>query len=114
MTAQVSVVVPTCRRRQLLERCLEALEQQDIGPSAYEIIVVDDAAEESTRQFVNSFAQRAACGVRYFSTGQKRGPAAARNLGWHMAAGQIIAFTDDDCLPCHDWLRRGVSALAMD
>ena len=38
------------------------------------------------------------------------GPAAARNLGWRMADGEIIAFTDDDCIPEPDWLANGVSA----
>jgi glycosyltransferase involved in cell wall biosynthesis len=32
------------------------------------------------------------------------GPAAARNLGWRSASGDIIAFTDDDCLPDSNWL----------
>jgi glycosyltransferase involved in cell wall biosynthesis len=52
MTIRVSVVVPTCRRPELLARCLAALLAQDFDPAAYEIIVVDDAACAETRQLV--------------------------------------------------------------
>lgn len=38
------------------------------------------------------------------------GPAVARNIGWHAATGEIIAFTDDDCIPAPNWLRAGVDA----
>jgi glycosyltransferase involved in cell wall biosynthesis len=37
-------------------------------------------------------------------------PAAARNVGWRAARGEIIAFTDDDCLPDPGWLRAGLAA----
>lgn len=42
------------------------------------------------------------------------GPAAARNAGWRAAGGEIIAFTDDDCLPVPGWLAAGVAALERD
>ena len=42
--------------------------------------------------------------VRYLANPGPRGPAAARNLGWQAASGEIIAFTDDDCLPAPAWL----------
>jgi glycosyltransferase involved in cell wall biosynthesis len=49
--------------------------------------------------------------VRYIPANGKRGPAAARNCGWRAARGDIIAFTDDDCLPDPEWLRSGVQAI---
>ncbi len=49
--------------------------------------------------------------IVYQSTrGGKHGPAAARNLGWRSSAGELIAFTDDDCIPEPDWLANGVAA----
>src|SRR5215213_6472612 len=50
MTILVSVVVPTYKRTELLQRCLTALLAQDYDPRAYEIIVADDAADDLTRQ----------------------------------------------------------------
>lgn len=55
----VSVVVPTHNRAALLERCLEALLLQDFDPSAYEIIIVDDAASPTTHAQVARWKKRA-------------------------------------------------------
>ena len=41
------------------------------------------------------------------------GPAAARNAGWHAALGQLVAFTDDDCVPQPEWLATLAAALQV-
>jgi glycosyltransferase involved in cell wall biosynthesis len=41
---------------------------------------------------------------------KNRGPAAARNCGLQHAAGELVAFTDDDCRPRSDWLTRFAAA----
>ncbi len=120
MTLCVSVVVPTFKRPDLLARCLVALLEQDFAPRDYEIIIVDDAACDTTRQQVERWAARAKiCDqtVRYLpmaGADSSHGPAAARNRGWQAAHGRIIAFTDDDCIPAPGWLRAGVAALKDD
>lgn len=115
MLPAVSVVVPTCKRRDLLARCLEALLAQDYDRSRYEIIVADDEASQKTCHLVSAFACRvSALGlrVRYVAVKETRGPAAARNRGWRTACGEIIAFTDDDCIPAPGWLSAGVAAFS--
>jgi GT2 family glycosyltransferase len=107
----ISVVVPTYRRHDLLHRCLMALDGQNFDPSQYEVIVCDDAAQESTRQLVADLAAQATCSIRYQPVMGRHGPAAARNVGWRAAKGGIIAFTDDDCLPQAGWLAGGLAAL---
>ncbi|MCA1666136.1 MAG: glycosyltransferase family 2 protein [Thermomicrobia bacterium] len=106
----VSVVVPTYRRDDLLDRCLAALAAQEFDPSAYEVIVCDDAASTATRQLVESWAARSRSSVRYLPVTGTQGPAAARNRGWQVGCGAIIAFTDDDCVPDPGWLREGTQA----
>lgn len=108
----VSVVVPTYRRPDLLERCLAALATQEFDPSAFEVIVADDAANESTRRQVEGWAGRSPILIRYTALTTAHGPAAARNAGWREARGEIIAFTDDDCIPAPRWLAEGVAAFA--
>ncbi|MEN6493918.1 MAG: glycosyltransferase [Thermoguttaceae bacterium] len=110
MTIRVSVVVPTYRRPDLLGRCLAALVTQDFDPTTYEILVADDAACEATRSLVNRWASHAAVAIRYLSVSGTHGPAAARNVGWRAAQGEIIAFTDDDCVPDPGWLSGGTAA----
>lgn len=110
---QISVVVPTYRRPGLLERCLQALVSQRFGRDRYEIIVVDDGDDEATRDAVLAFQAHTAQHppLRYLVARDTQGPAAARNLGWRRARGQVIAFTDDDTLPQPDWLARGWEAM---
>ncbi len=113
----VSVVVPTFKRPALLTRCLEALLAQDFVPADYEVIIVDDAASDQTRCQIKQYAERAEmCGhaVRYLAVIASHGPAAARNIGLYAAYGEIIAFTDDDCIPSPGWLKAGVKALVSD
>ncbi len=105
----VSVVVPTRDRPALIARCLDSLVRQDFDPTAYEVIVVDDGASEAVREAVERVGARSAATVRYVA-GEGRGPATARNLGWRAACGEIVAFTDDDCVPARSWLRAGRDA----
>jgi len=109
----VSIVVPTCNRPDLLNRCLEALMSQRFDTACYEIIVVDDGPNLDTRFTVSRWTARALGRgpiVGYVATNGTHGPAAARNVGWRAARGEIIAFTDDDTIPDCDWLRNGVRA----
>jgi glycosyltransferase involved in cell wall biosynthesis len=112
MSVRISVVVPTFRRPRLLDRCLAALARQTCPPDTFEIVVADDGGDSATRAVVLRRG-RAAGGprVRYVRVSGRRGPAAARNQGWRAAAGEIIAFTDDDCVPDPDWLQQGVAAV---
>ena len=108
----LSVVVPTYKRPQLLARCLvPLLDQHWLEPEDYEIVVVDDGHDEATRALVESFAQRDGPRVRYLRPAHGKGPSVARNAGWRAAQAPIIAFTDDDTVPAHDWLAAGRMAL---
>ncbi len=110
MSVHVSVVVPTYRRPDLLHRCLSALVAQEFEPAAYEIIVADDAASDEMRRSVEKWSELARPGLRYVSVTGSHGPAAARNAGWRAARGEVIAFTDDDCVPDPGWLKAGAAA----
>ncbi|HEY1025520.1 MAG TPA: glycosyltransferase [Sphingobacteriaceae bacterium] len=101
---KISVVIPTYRRPQLLCQCLSALRAQSFEKTEYEIIVVSDGPDRSTEEFVRVFKNENPLRVRFLSTARKRGPAAARNIGWLSAKGTLIAFTDDDTIPDKDWL----------
>ncbi|OXI66069.1 glycosyltransferase [Burkholderia sp. MS389] len=109
----VSVVVPTYRRPDLLERCLDALCVQVFDPTTYEIVVVDDDPAGNARAVVDACRARVTDVpvIRYMTAPDTQGPAGARNVGWRSAGGALIAFTDDDTIPDPDWLRNGAAAL---
>jgi GT2 family glycosyltransferase len=94
-----SVIIPTYNRIGRLRRTLAALALQSYA--AHETIVVDDGSSDGSADMVTrEFPQ-----VRLIRQAN-RGPAAARNAGIRAATGEIVAFTDDDCLPPPDWLAR--------
>jgi GT2 family glycosyltransferase len=108
---RVSVVVPTFRRPDLLARCLAALIRQRFDADRFEVIVADDGNDQSTRATVENM-QSACVRILYVPVTGNHGPAAARNVGWRAAAGKVIAFTDDDCIPDSGWLAAGIEAFA--
>jgi glycosyltransferase involved in cell wall biosynthesis len=103
MEKKISVVIPTYNRVELLLRCLMNLLNQNFDKGAYEIIVVSDGPDERTKSKVLDLA--AQYSISFYSLPYKQGPAAARNVGWKSAKGELIAFTDDDCLPDANWLK---------
>jgi GT2 family glycosyltransferase len=114
MSLQVSVVVPTYRRPDLLARCLAALAAQRLDRAWFEVLVADDADREATRRQVEEFAANSGLLLRYLPVRGAHGPAAARNVGWRAARAPLIAFTDDDTVPDPDWLAAGSRAFAED
>lgn len=111
---RISVVIPTCKRPQLLLRCLTAVLKQDYEPDAYEVIVVDDGHDDVTRDLVQAVAEGAplAAELRYLRPPVGRGPAVARNVGWRAARAELIAFTDEDTVPASAWLAEGERVMA--
>lgn len=107
---EISVVIPTYRRPEMLERCLKALNEQRLGPQRFEVIVADDAGDPETHYLVSQLKLVAAFTLSYVPVIGEHGPAAARNAGWRAARGRIVAFTDDDCLPQPGWLINGLAA----
>ncbi|MFT3859539.1 MAG: glycosyltransferase family A protein [Aquabacterium sp.] len=112
----IAVVIPTYKRPDLLRRCLDALSRQNIAPTSYEVIVVDDGRSADTREVVEWFNRRCqgAPAFRYLQPDGTRGPAAARNRGWRASEAKLIAFTDDDTVPAPDWLAEGCRAMSRD
>lgn len=111
---RISVVIPTYRRDDLLQRCLEALAVQQFPAAQYEILVVDDGRSAPTRALVERMAKRLGRypALRYVEPpGGVRGPAAARNAGWRAARGAIVAFTDDDTVATPQWLHEGAKEM---
>ena len=94
----VSVVVCTRNGEATLKACLDSLEK--LVPPPLEVIVVDDGSTDSTADT----ARKAGPLVRLVQQ-EGAGLSAARNRGAAEAKGEIIAYTDDDCVADPQWLR---------
>jgi len=93
---KVSVVVATYNGSRTLPNCLTSLGR--LNYADYEVILVDDGSTDRTPDVAKSFPT-----VRYLRQ-PNQGLSAARNTGIRAAAGEIVAFTDDDCRADEDWL----------
>jgi glycosyltransferase involved in cell wall biosynthesis len=105
----VSVIVPTMNRKRYLQASLESLNHLDYPKSKIEIIVVDGGSTDGTNQMVSKFFKNTQIIVE-----KRDGISIARNTGGKNAKGDILAFTDDDCVVDKDWIRNIVTAFRDD
>jgi glycosyltransferase involved in cell wall biosynthesis len=101
---EASVIVPTRGRAGYLRVALESLVAQDVDAGAYEVVVVDDGPDESTRAAAAQAGERAAVHVRYVEREGVPGLNSARNTGIAVAAAPFVVFVDDDVEAPPGWL----------
>lgn len=99
----ISVVICTKNRSAALQRCLRAIFLIDFS-GEWEIIVVDNGSSDSTSQTISEMRQFSP--VPFVSMVEIRpGNSAGRNAGIGVAKGDVVFFTDDDCIVKHDVLK---------
>jgi glycosyltransferase involved in cell wall biosynthesis len=103
----VSVVVPVFNDAIRLRRCLQALAEQTYRSTQYEVIVIDNGSlsSEQIPAVVADFS------FAEYVFEPVPGAYAARNRGLAVAKGDILSFTDADCIPAKDWIEKGVACL---
>lgn len=96
-TSKISVIIPVKNMAGKIEQCLKAIFAQSLPPD--EVIVVDGRSTDDTVEQAQNFP------VKIFY--QDYGAAgAARQIGVEHAEGEYLAFTDGDCIPGSDWLKK--------
>ena len=98
---KLTVLVPTYRRPAYMARCLHALEPQT--RSADQVLVVVRESDVETQELFTHFSFRLPLEV---VTVTVPGQVAALNAGLDRVDGEVVAITDDDAAPHHDWLQR--------
>lgn len=100
----VSVIVPSFNRAHYLPGALASLtSQQTHGEFTYEVVVVDNASTDNTREVVEAFSETSSVTVRYLHE-EKPGDAPPRNCGIRESSGDWLAFFDDDQFATESWL----------
>jgi len=105
---KVSVIVPHYRDLDRLGLCLDSLELQTYPRDRFEIIVADNASPEGEAALAQVVRGRAQIVIV-----REKGAGPARNGGVAKATGDILAFTDCDCIADPDWLDAGIRALSQ-
>ena len=93
---KVSVIVCVYNGEKTIDACLASL--KTLNYPNYEVIVVNDGSTDGTRQIAESYDY-----VRLVNQ-ENKGLSEARNVGIRASKGEIIAFTDADCMADPDWL----------
>ena len=99
----VTVIVPTHNDGQTLEKCVRSLFQQTW--SDLEVIVVNDASTDQTLELLEAMS-REYPELRFDSLGVKSGAARARNRGFTLARGDVIALIDGDMWAPVEWVEQ--------
>ncbi|HQG45904.1 MAG TPA: glycosyltransferase, partial [bacterium] len=101
---EVSVIIPSRNRLAVLSRVLEGLEQQDLEPRYFELIIVDDGGSDGTFAFLQKQAARTPFALIPLQ-GRGEGAGAARNLAAAASQGRVLLFLDADTIPAVGLLR---------
>ncbi|MEE3232858.1 MAG: glycosyltransferase family A protein [Candidatus Latescibacterota bacterium] len=97
---QISIIVPCYNAKTTIEKCVISLLDQDFPKEDYEIIIVDDASTDNCLDLIQDDH------IKKIKAPSNKGPGVARNLGAEMAQGEILAFTDSDCIAPSHWLTK--------
>ena len=98
---RVSVVIPTLNSAETLEKCLNSVRSNNTKYK-YEIIVVDAGSSDQTLAIAEKYADKVLSGMPFRIN---------RNKGVEEAAGEIICFTDSDCIVPEHWIDKLVGGL---
>ncbi|GAH56283.1 unnamed protein product [marine sediment metagenome] len=88
---EVSIIIPAYNAEKTIKECLSSFTNQSMSRNKYEIIVVDDGSTDRTCEIAKKYK------VNIISQ-KNSGPAVARNRGAQEARGNILIFTDSDCI----------------
>jgi GT2 family glycosyltransferase len=110
---EISLVIATRSRPQLLKGCLNSIAAQSASPGQFEVIVVDNAdrPDPAVSQLCHSEAY-AAFFLKY-AYHTPKGSSVARNAGASLARAQLLAFLDDDDVLPPDWINKALQVSAQ-
>ncbi|UCE92291.1 MAG: glycosyltransferase family 2 protein [Methanobacteriota archaeon] len=113
MTIDASVIIPSLGRLDQLRNCIGGVLSQDSDYVIEIVVVVDGLDSESLAKTIESeFRGRAE--LLFDSSLERRGSAAAKNIGAHKAQGDLLVFIDDDTVPARSWLRSIIESYSDD
>ena len=98
MSLSISVIIPAWNACNTIHSCLDSISRQTVLPS--EVLLVDDGSTDNTAAIAKEY------NISLLSTGGRKGPATARNIGAAAATGDVILFLDSDVIVPADLIEK--------
>lgn len=105
MIPKISIIVPNYNDASKLSACIQSLLDLNYPKDKVEIIIVDNGSTDNSMQIIKTFP------VKLLTEKDVKGSYAARNLGVKNATGEVLAFTDSDCIVDKQWLYNSIKYL---
>ncbi len=99
MKPTLSIIIPSYRSRRYIDGCFQAIFQQTAA-APFEVIVVESSQERDITEYI----ARTYPLVKLVALARRTFPGEARNIGLREAQGDMIVFTDMDCVPQPGWI----------
>lgn len=99
---KVSIVIPVYNAEKTLPQCIKSILELDY--KNYGVTFVDDGSVDQSRHIILSYVKKHKKRIKFIEQKHK-GPATARNLGAKSSHGNIIVFTDSDCIVLKNWIK---------
>ena len=103
----ISIVIPTRNSQAVLKECLQSIKHLNYPQERLEVLIVDGLSTDDTRKI-------AAASGATIVINHKKATTAARNLGFEKAKGDLIAYSDDDCIFDENWLENSLKYFRVD
>jgi len=102
----ISIIIPVYNSSFFLPHLFDSLISQQIEKNTYEVIFVDNNSFDNSALLIKSFINsNAGINGRYLKYSDKQSSYMARNYGVAASNGNILAFTDADCILDRNWLK---------
>ena len=98
---KISVIIPGYNVENYIDRCIETVIGQTIGPEQIEILLVNDASQDQTLRVMLAWEEKYPENVMVINCEENNGCGGARNVGLQYASGEYVFFVDAD-----DWLEK--------
>ena len=103
--SSISVIICSYNNAYNIKECLSSLVHQVAVKVPVEIIVVDDNTKDNSVQIVQDFiVNHPDANIKLLINNQNLGPSLTRNNGVRQSKGDLLLFTDADCIPQHHWV----------
>jgi glycosyltransferase involved in cell wall biosynthesis len=107
----VSIIVPCFNASTIIGPLLKSLEAQRLDHRKFEVICVDNGSSDDTLEVLENLRKHLSIDLKLGEESRVTGSYAARNKGIELAKGDVLFFTDADCIADPKWLERGLEAL---